>query len=77
MGTATYKKSTRTVWLQRRDDPVPPRSATMNSGRVAWFSISDAFASESASTLPEVSITVARTSPALAASSTSRWMGVA
>ena len=55
------------VWLKRVELPTWPCKAAMNSGRVAWFSISSGFASESASTLPEESMTVTRASAASAA----------
>ena len=51
-GTATYIMSCRSVSLYRIASPGLPSKAVRNSGRVAWFSISVGFESESASTSP-------------------------
>ena len=59
-GAATYTKGMPRVRLLRSSMPTLPASAATNSGRCAWFSIVLGSASESASTLPVGSITVAR-----------------
>ncbi len=60
IGVATYMKSTPIVRLVRIESPTCPASAARNSGLPAWFSMVSGWASESASTLPEPSITVTR-----------------
>jgi hypothetical protein len=60
-----------TVRLVRVALPIWPCRAEMNSGRVAWFSISAGLARVSASTLPLESMMVARASAACAT-----WLAV-
>src|SRR5579872_3722987 len=64
------------VALRRSLLPVFPARASANSARWAWFSMLAGFASESASTLPEASMMVARAPaarPSWAAISASGW----
>jgi len=65
MGAATYRKGMPKVWLRRVSEPTLPCNAAANSVRREWFSMVLASASESASTLPSVSMIVARAPAAL------------